>query len=575
MTALPTKSAEMVALNADIVGYSRLMADDFEGTAAAVEETRRIVGEKIDQHGGKLVNFVGDNFMAVFTEAKDAMAAAIAITTQLESRNTDIPESRHVRFRMGIDQGEVTISDQDHFGDALNVAARIQGIAPAGGISVSGRVYRALDEPSLRFKSLGKKAMKNIPEEVEVYQFADLPGDGSGRVGSRSLSLEAPTLAVLPIHTEMVDESVQRSAGIIKADLLHRLSRVPQLRVVEASGEPGGSDSGAGARYIIESGMHQGGDKVRVYANLIDLTTMNIVKSHRWVATVDEMFDLSERIADEVAQSIEVELIIGEPAGLYADLNDPEAIEDIYLGWYHLTTGTAEGWSRAIELFGRVAESHPEQPFGTVLSAFANWMAASSGWARDSAATLRIAMGQAQVGIDFGDLTGLAITVKAAVLMSQGRGAEALEAIQGAEIVRPTCDVTYGLEGSVRRYLGQWDQAVDLVDTAMRLTGVNKPWYPTVKACSLFIGGRVEQAASVAELVLDYQPNNLEALLVLAAAQEEMGLHRRAQATARLIEERFPAVDVERWLDRNPYQDRAVVDRWKEDLVAAGVMPAV
>jgi adenylate cyclase len=574
MSALPTKSAEMVALNADIVGYSRLMADDFEGTTAAVEKTRRIVDETIDQNGGKLVNFVGDNFMAVFTEAKDAVAAAIAIATQLESRNADTPQSRHVRFRMGVDQGEVTISDDDYFGDALNVAARIQGIAPAGGISVSGRVYRALDEPSLRFKSLGKRAMKNIPEEVEVYQFADLPGDGSGRVGSRSLSLEAPVLAVLPIHTEMVDESVQRNAGVIRADLIHRLSRVPQLRVVEASGEPGGSDSGGAARYIIESGIHQGGDRVRVYANLLDVTTMNVVKSHRWVATVDEMFELSERIADEVAQSIEVELIIGEPAGLYADLNDPVAIEDIYLGWYHLTTGTAEGWTRAIELFGRVAESHPEQPYGTVLSAFANWMAAGSGWVRDPAEALGRAMEQAQVGIELGDLTGMAITVKAAVLMSQGRGAEALEAIQSAEIVRPTCDATYGLAGSVRRYLGEWDKAVDLVDTAMRLTGVNKPWYPTVKACSLFIGGRLEQAASVAELVLDYQPNNLEALLVLAAAQEEMGLHRRAQATARLIEERFPAVDVGRWLDRSPYQDRTLVERWKEDLVAAGVIHA-
>src|SRR3990170_1771305 len=177
MTALPTKSAEMVALNADIVGYSRLMADDFEETTVAVEETRRIVGEKIEQYGGKLVNFVGDNFMAVFTEAKDAVAAAIAITTQLESTNADLPESRHVRFRMGVDQGEGAISGQDYFGDALNVAARIQGIAPAGGISVSGKVYRALDEPSLRFKSLGRKAMKNIPEEVEVYEFADLPGD--------------------------------------------------------------------------------------------------------------------------------------------------------------------------------------------------------------------------------------------------------------------------------------------------------------------------------------------------------------------------------------------------------------
>jgi adenylate cyclase len=572
MTALP-KSVGMVALNADIVGYSRLLADDIEATTTAVEEARHLIDEKIGQFGGKLVNFVGDNFMAVFADAKDAVAAAIAISTHLESANADLPESRHLRFRMGLDQGEVAISEENYFGDALNVAARIQEIAPAGGISVSGRVYRALDEPSLRFKSLGMRAMKNIPEEVEVYQFADLPGDGSGRVGTRSLSLESPALAVLPIHTEMVDESVARNAGMIRADLIHRLSRVPQLRVVEAGGDAGAS-SEAGARYIIESGVHQGRERVRVYANLIDLTTMNVVKSHRWVATADEMFELAERIADEVAKSIEVEVIIGAPAGLYADLNDPEAIEDIYLGWYHLTTGTAEAWSRSIELFGRVAASHPEQPYGTVLSAFANWMAANSGWTRDPAATLQLAMEQAEVGIELGDLTGMATTVKAAVLMSRGKGADALEAIQSSHIVRPTCDATYGLEGSVRRYLGQWDQAVDLVDTAMRLTGVNKPWYPTVKACSLFIGGRVEQAASVAELVLDYQPNNLEALLVLAAAQQEMGLHRRAQATARLIEERFPAVDVSSWLDRNPYQDRAVVDRWKEDLVAAGVMPA-
>ncbi|HET7847055.1 MAG TPA: adenylate/guanylate cyclase domain-containing protein, partial [Acidimicrobiia bacterium] len=169
LTASPTKSVEMVALNADIVGYSRLLADDFEATTTAVEETRHLVDEKIGQFGGTLVNFVGDNFMAVFADAKDAVAVAIAIASQLESANADLPESRQLRFRMGLDQGEVAISDEDYFGDALNVAARIQEIAPAGGISVSARVYQALDEPSLRFKSLGMRAMKNIPEEVEVY----------------------------------------------------------------------------------------------------------------------------------------------------------------------------------------------------------------------------------------------------------------------------------------------------------------------------------------------------------------------------------------------------------------------
>lgn len=157
--------------------------------------------------------------------------------------------------------------------------------------------------------------------------------------------------------------------------------------------------------------------------------------------------------------------------------------------------------------------------------------------------------------------------------MSQGRVEQALEAMDQVEVTRPTCDVTYGLEGSIRRYMGDWEKAVDLMDVAMRLTGVNKPWYPTVKACSLFVGGRVEQAASVAEAVLEVQPHNLEALLVLAASEVELGLDRRAQGTAARIRDEFPSVDVHAWIDANPYQSDELVARWKQDLVAAGAVP--
>ncbi len=106
----------------------------------------------------------------------------------------------------------------------------------------------------------------------------------------------------------------------------------------------------------------------------------------------------------------------------------------------------------------------------------------------------------------------------------------------------------------------------------MRLTAANNPWYPTVQACSLYLGGRIEQAAATAEAVIEHQPANLEALLVLTAAQVEMGLDRRARATAELIRERFPSVDVDRWIEENPYQKREMVDRWKSDLVLAGII---
>ncbi|MCH8984830.1 MAG: adenylate/guanylate cyclase domain-containing protein, partial [Acidobacteria bacterium] len=145
-TETSTKARELVALNADIVGYSRLLADNMEQTASVLDDYQRLVKAEVTNGNGILVNFVGDNFMSVFDETTDAMRAAIAITTAVEERNRNEPEQRRVRFRMGIDRGPVVITDEGQYmGDALNIAARIQAIALPGGLSVSGDVYRALD----------------------------------------------------------------------------------------------------------------------------------------------------------------------------------------------------------------------------------------------------------------------------------------------------------------------------------------------------------------------------------------------------------------------------------------------
>jgi hypothetical protein len=325
---------------------------------------------------------------------------------------------------------------------------------------------------------------------------------------------------------------------------------------------------------MIETGVHQLGDQARVYATLMDVTTLNVVKAHRWTAGVGEMFSLPDTVAQEVARSVEIDLVVGESAGLYWDLDDADAVERIYQGWFHLGTDTRKGWARALTLFGEVAKSHPTVPYGFVLSGFAHLLGASNGWVSDPDDALQRAWDQAQAGFDAGDPTGMARTVQAAVLMARGKVDESLSTIDNLVITRPTCDITYGLEGSLRRYLGQWEKAVDLVDVAMGLTGVNKPWYPTVKASSLLVGGKAERAASIAEEVLEYQPNNLEALLVLTAAQVEMGFERRARATAQMIRDRFPTTDLVAWLHGNPYQSPDFVARWKADLAVVGLIEA-
>lgn len=566
------KSIEVVALNADVVGYSRLLADDFDNTTAVMGELRQVVDEKVSESDGTLVNFVGDNFMAVFDDSKDAMQSAIAIAGAIEARNADVPDGRQVRFRMGLDQGSVTSTGDQYFGDALNIAARIQAIAPPGGVSISGRVYRSLDEPALRFQSIGRKKLKNIPEEIEVFQFVDLPTDGHDLVHTPGLSLAAPTVAVLPIHFDSVEPGLRPVVNIIRDDLIHRLSQVPRLRVVNASSETDTGTSQYAVRYMLETGVHQVGDQARVYAKLMDVTTMNVVTTNRWTSSTSDLLALSDEVAEAVARAVEIELIIGEPAGLYSELEDPAAIQNIYTGWYHLTSGNPDGWSKAVEYFDRVAASNPDMSYGHVLSAFAYWMGASEEKSDRRDALLAPALEHAQVGLDLGDPTGLAQMVIAGALMFQGHHQEALERMDNLVIKRPTCDVTYAVEGSLRRYMGDWEKSVDLLGKAMSLTAVSNPWYPTVQACSLYLGGRVEQAAATAEAVIEHQPSNLEALLVLTAAQVEMGLERRARATADLIRERFPSVDIDSWLEKSPYQKQEMVERWKGNLASAGVI---
>lgn len=558
------------ALNGDVVGYSRLVADDVERTSAALEAYREIVYRGVQGASGVVANFVGDNFMAVFPDTRSAMQTAIAITTTIEERNHGLPAHQKVRFRMGLDLGPITESEGNHHGEALNVAARIQAMAPAGGISVSGAVYRELDEPALRFQPRGVHRLKNILEPVEVYDFADLPADGDRDVTPSVLSLEPPTVAVLPIHTEGVDPSLLPLAEVIRTDLLHGLGSIPDLHVMDAQMAVDARAEGR-ARYLLESGLHQFGDNVQVYGVVFDVTTMNVVTSHKHVVPTAEVMAASDRLAAGLARDLEVELIVGAPAGLYAELDDPASIQMIYQGWYHLRSGTRNGWEQALALFLRVADTHPAHMYGKALAAYALWSGVDNGWA-DPAPTLTRAEDLAREADATGDPTGMAKAVIAAIRMTQGQSGEALELLADLEIQRPTCDVTYALEGSVKRYLGEWEEAVDLMDVAMRLTGINKPWYPTVKACSFFIGQRLELAAAMAESVIEHQPGNVEALLVLAAAQVELGLTRRAQATAALVRAEVPTLDVDRWLDRSPYADPAIVDRWRADLAVLGLV---
>jgi len=311
-----------------------------------------------------------------------------------------------------------------------------------------------------------------------------------------------------------------------------------------------------------------------VWAQAIEVVTQNVLWAGKWDCDADSLLDIADDFSTDIVRAFEVELIIGEPSRIYRDLGDPASVAKIYEGWYHLTAGSLNGWNRARQLFKEVRDEAPDSPLGPVLYAFAMWTGATEGIVKDREDALEQAKSNAQAALEIGDDTGLSSMILAAVMLEEGDAEAALECIAAAEVARPTCDLTWAMEASINRYVGQWERAVVLIDQAMDLSPVNKPWYPTVLASSYYVGEQFEEAAAVAEEVLERQPQNIEALLVLAASQNRLGLERRARATGDTILERFPGADPAEWIASNPYQDDQFVERWRHDLEGAGLLPS-
>jgi adenylate cyclase len=562
----------LVALNADVVNYSRLVADDAQHAVVAMSGAHSIVGDEIAAAGGSLLNFVGDNFMAVFDRPEQAVRAAIAITNALAERSSSVPEHLRLQFRMGIDMGPVHIGDDDaYLGDALNIAARIQSISRPGGFSISGEVFRELDEPGFRFRSTGKQRLKNIPEQRDVYDFADLPAAGdTSENPARSLELETPRVAVLPMHISGAEDDLEAVGMFLLKEVISGLIDLHNLDVTDVTNTDGHPDAAdpapSNVRYMLLSGLMQVGSRLRAWAQVREVATQSVLWVEKWEWEKDSLFDVSDEFTSDIVHAFEIELIIGEPARFYQELGSPEAIAKVYEGWYNLTAGTRNGWNRANGLFSELRADAPDSAVGPVLFAFTQWMGARDGLIDDQAEALKRARTNAELGVELGDSTGLSSMILAALDLESGDARAALEGIADAKILRPTCDLTWAMEASIRRYLGQWEKAVVLIEQAMGLSPVNKPWYPTVLASSYYVGEKYEQAAAVAEEVIEHQPRNIEALLVLAASQRHLGLERRARATRALITERFPDTDTAQWLASSPYQDDRFVDRWQREI---------
>ena len=575
-----TVTHKAAALHGDVVGYSRLTADNEIETYNTLQVLRRIIEKVAVEHGGTVASFVGDEFLAVFPDASNAVTAALEIQRQVAEENRALPVGRIMRFRLGIHTGLVSSAGDRWWGDAINIAARLQALAEPGGINISLGALDQSGEVPVRIESLGPTRLKNIPEQVTIFRLRpDYDEADDSRPWRRRIATPSrPSVAVSPFVNYGADEDSHFADGLMMA-LVISLMRIPGLEVVSEMSTLGYRDqtfSAAqlghelGVRYVLEGAVQRSGSQVRVLTQLLDVESGTTVWSDRFEASFDDVFAAQDDIVFAIATTLDVEVIGGDVARMYLSGIGPDAVELMYRGLQHLSKGTPAELQLAADTFEHLAELEPGASNGYTLAALANNWMAMFGATDDLAGHYRLAEEQANQAIERGDVSGIAHTVLAHVRIQRHEWEGALESVQEATSLRPSCDITYGVAASVMRYLGDWEAAVGYADRAARLSPLFASWYRNISANAEFIGGNFETAADVAEGVVAENEDDLEALLTLAAAQSALGRSRHATAAIDQARQARPGLTTAS-LEDLPYRDRGDLDRFIGELKSAGL----
>ncbi len=332
----------------DVQGYSRLMSEDEVGTIRTLTACRTIISTHIEKNGGRVVDSPGDNLLAEFGSVVHAVRSAVDIQEELKEKNEALTEDRKMRFRIGINLGDVVVEGERLYGDGVNIAARLEGLAEGGGICVSGGVYdQVKGKLPLGFESLGEKEVKNIASPVIVYRVLGVVSESRApREREAASSTEKtplpgkPSIAVLPFVNMSGDPEQEYFSDGITEDLITDLSKVSGLFVIARNSTfayKGKSPDvrrvarDLGVRYVLEGSVRRAGKRVRINAQLIDAPSGSHVWADRYDGDIEDIFALQDEINEKIVAALEVSLTAPEKADARRHLTDSVETYELYL----------------------------------------------------------------------------------------------------------------------------------------------------------------------------------------------------------------------------------------------------
>jgi adenylate cyclase len=479
-------------LAADVASYSRLMGADEEGTLAALQAHRReILDPRIAAHRGRIVKTTGDGLLVEFASVVDATRCAVEVQLGITERNISVPQNERLEFRIGINIGDVIIEDDDLFGDGVNVAARLEGVAEPGGIIISAAAHDAVfNRVKAEFRDLGGLSLKNIERPVRAFQVLFGPGDDANAASATEhsrhtragLPAEGRSIAVRPFKVLSENRELQFLAEGLAEDVIALLARVPGFFLISRASSFAFQSPETpvsvvaqqlGVRYVLDGSVRGAGDQVRVSTQLAEAATGHILWSGKFEATRAETLELQ----DDIARGIMIEL---EPALTQAQVNvirrqRPENVDA--WGCYHQAAGAlgGKGWNElaiteAQNFLRRALELDTNFALARAQLALLSALAQNTGLLEHSVERTREALAAAEIAIaaDTGSSEVLGYAGCAlADLGSRERGVEILT--QAVEIDPSNAQAEVAL-GAALAMMGDLDAGIAHMRHGIRLS---------------------------------------------------------------------------------------------------------
>ncbi len=585
---LPRKLAAI--LYADVARYSHLTGEDEDATHRTLRRYLDLIDSNVTKHRGRVAHYAGDAVLAQFDAVHDALSCALAIQCELGEANQGLDRSRQVRFRIGVNSGDVIEDRGDIFGNGVNVAARLEALAQPGGVCVSDAVRVAVgNRVPAEFLFIGEQQVKNITEPVRAYHIAKPGGrakpDGKPVPADTAAALAAPgkpSMVVKPFENLSADATQDYFAEGLTKDIGIALVKIPGLFLTmdetpeaTVSRRMNVLELGQkfGVRYVLTGGVRRHGNRVRVNAELMETASGRCLWAERFDRELHDLFSIQDEITEEIVTAMDVKLIQGETARFMRKaLTNPAALDASYRGWYALYHGhNRQDVREAQHLFDEVIRLEPDNPLGYASASLAHWAEAGFGRVVLDSPAMESASELAAKALELGDTTGYANLVLALVHLARHEYEEAMAQATEGVSARPSCNGAYAIKSSILNYLGRPREAIEFARYAVRLTPVYPAEFPAILATAYHDCGRHTDAVTAARASLQLKQEDIDPLLILAASSVALGNLDEAHEAAARVHSIEPGFRLDAFATTQPYQNPQDLERLLGRLREAGL----